>query len=308
MMKTCRKPSGGLLLALLIASCPIASLCAADTTSPVTSDNREFSKIRLSDRFYCEGATCADINGDGHEDFIAGPYWFEGPTFAEPHAYRSGESRDIDGYSDNFFTFADDFSGDGRVDILVVPMPGENAFWYENPGSSKAHWPRRLAFPAVDNESPGFVDMTGDGKPELLCISQGQFGYVETPDQLTEAVWPFRAISPDLGYERFTHGLGAGDVNNDGRMDVLEKHGWWEQPEDAADNLPWTFHPAPFPNQAGRRCTLPMLMATETRTSSHAKLPMVMGCPGLNTSRKATRSSSMSTESWMITRQKTMRM
>ncbi len=46
--------------------------------------------------------------------------------------------------------------------------------------------------------------------------------------------------------ERFTHGLGVGDVNGDGRMDLLEKDGWWEQPPSLANDPVWTFHPFPF--------------------------------------------------------------
>ncbi len=39
--------------------------------------------------------------------------------------------------------------------------------------------------------------------------------------------WAFQAVTPNRGYQRFTHGLGLGDVNGDGRNDILEKDGWW---------------------------------------------------------------------------------
>ena len=210
-----------------------------------------FRKIQLSDKFFCEGATCADINGDGHTDFIAGPFWFAGPTFAEPHTYRSAELFEIDSYSNDFFTFAYDCNQDGRVDILVVPAPGENAFWFENPGSTEGNWPQHMYFEAVDNESPAFVDLTGDSRPELLCISKGQYGFVEIPSEPAKATWPFRSISPGLGYGKYTHGLGYGDLNNDGRLDVLEKNGWWEQPEDITGEELWKFRPVPFSEAGG---------------------------------------------------------
>src|SRR5262249_22662682 len=44
------------------------------------------------------------------------------------------------------------------------------------------------------------------------------------------------------GTQRFSHGLGHGDVNGDGRIDILTPAGWWEQPEKAGDE-PWKFHP-----------------------------------------------------------------
>jgi len=40
-----------------------------------------------------------------------------------------------------------------------------------------------------------------------------------------------------------SHGLGAGDVNGDGRLDILVAGGWWEAPENRT-KAAWAFHPA----------------------------------------------------------------
>jgi len=45
------------------------------------------------------------------------------------------------------------------------------------------------------------------------------------------------------GTFRFAHGLGASDVNGDGRLDVIVPQGWWEHPEKVTDE-PWKWHPA----------------------------------------------------------------
>jgi hypothetical protein len=49
----------------------------------------------------------------------------------------------------------------------------------------------------------------------------------------------------------FYHGLGIGDINKDGRDDIIVPNGWWEAPSDGTRSGPttlesWTFHPAPF--------------------------------------------------------------
>ncbi len=67
----------------------------------------------------------------------------------------------------------------------------------------------------TDNESPMFVDIDGDGQPDLLCMSGGRIGYASY------------------------------DVNGNGRTDVitaLDAHGfgvaWFEQNEGGS----WTRH------------------------------------------------------------------
>ena len=65
---------------------------------------------------------------------VAGPYWYEGPDFQKKHEIYPAEAFDPHGYSNNFLTFTGDFNGDGWLDVLYVPHPGTDAYWYENPG------------------------------------------------------------------------------------------------------------------------------------------------------------------------------
>jgi len=200
----------------------------------------------LSEEFFAEGAYYGDFNRDGKTDVVAGPFWFAGPDFQQRHVYRPSKVYDPKGYSDNFLTFTGDFNADGWIDIVCVPMPGTEAYWYANPAGKPGHWARHLACPEVGNESPVWGDITGDGQPELLFCIEGYLGYagpdLEHPDQ----PWMFRAISTeDKRYQRFTHGVGYGDINGDGRVDVVEAAGWWEHTAAQSDR-PWTFHAKRF--------------------------------------------------------------
>jgi hypothetical protein len=103
----------------------------------------------------------------------------------------------------------------------------------------------------VDSESPTFTDITGDGNPELVCCTGGQYGFAEMPTGDPTQSWKFHAISPKRGYERFTHGMGIGDVNGGSRKDLLEKDGWWEQPAAGSQDEFWTFHPVTFSQRGG---------------------------------------------------------
>ena len=83
---------------------------------------------------------------------------------------------------------------------------------------------------------------TGDGKPELVCITKGEYGYASPDWAAPEKPWVWHAITPNNKYGNFTHGMGVGDLNGDGRMDLIEKNGWWEQPASLAGDPQWKVH------------------------------------------------------------------
>lgn len=232
-----------------------------------------FKKVQLTDQFWAEGADIADINRDGKMDVVSGPFWYEGPDFKKRHEFApatasfkrkkaDGTEETIPGfegglgeknaYSECFLTFTYDFNGDGWPDVIVYGFPGTEVAWYENPKGSEGHWAKHVIFDVLDNESPALLDVTGDGKPEILCCSRGCIGYAEADWRHPEAPWKFHAITPKGGYHKFTHGIGCGDINGDGRIDILEKDAWWEQPASRDGDPVWIKHPFHFADGAAQ--------------------------------------------------------
>jgi len=226
----------------------LRSAAAADH-SPLT-----WEKHQLDSEFFSEGASFGDVDGDGNNDVISGPWIYFGPEFSpnKRAAFYQAKPFQKAGYSDNFFSFTRDLDGDGDIDILVIGFPGKDASWFENPGAGRKwrrNWTRHKALEPVDNESPMFADLTGDGAPEIICSQNGVFGFAEPNGKMP---WVFHQISPEKSTGgRFTHGLGMGDINGDGRMDLLEKSGWWQQPESPRGDPVWKKHALAFSGPGG---------------------------------------------------------
>jgi hypothetical protein len=227
------------ILPLLPAALSLSALA-------VSAGEVKWKTIKLTDEFHAEGAACGDFNKDGKNDIVYGPYWWEGPDFTKRHQIYDGKPVDPRGYSKNFFAYAPDLNKDGWADVLVLGFPGEVSYWFENPQGKDGNWKRHDILKVTDGESPDWKDITGDGKPEIVCGMGGSFGFASPPKDDPAKEWPFTKVTPNIGIQRFTHGMGVGDVNGDKRMDILEKNGWWEQPADMRTQPEWTFHKQQF--------------------------------------------------------------
>jgi hypothetical protein len=232
---------------------------ALESPSGVDSLTPEITwkKTTLDKVFRSEGVAVADVNRDGKLDVLAGDVWYEAPDWKMHEIRKAGNYGDgANGYSHSFACWAEDFNGDGWPDVIVIDFPGEPCYWYENPKGQPGHWKQHVIWHSACNETPLYVDLFGTGKRVLVMGFQpkgkeheGQMAWF-APGKDPTQLWEMHPISEpsSAGHEvpgtfRYWHGLGVGDINGDGRLDVICTGGWWEQPA-KEEGKPWKFHPA----------------------------------------------------------------
>ena len=214
-------------------------------TAAVPAKPPQWRKVVVDTVFRSEAVSVGDVDRDGDQDLLVGDGWYEAPDW-QLHpirplgAYGDGAAT----YSNCFACFATDVDRDGWVDQVVVGTPGAPCRWYRNPGRTGAPWESFEVHPSACNESVQFVDLFGDGSRALLMGDGSRLVWCE-PAADPRAPWVVHPVSgPDCpAAVRYAHGLGIGDMDGDGRMDVITPHGWWRQPHGARQRSePWEEH------------------------------------------------------------------
>lgn len=233
----------------------LAALIILSDSSSFAAEKIAFKKTRLDDKFRAEGVAVGDFNHDGKLDIGTGEGFYAAPDW-KPQAVRE-QMREFDPlkYSQCFQAWSNDFNADGWADLMVVEFPGQATVWLENPQGVARPWERHVVVEVTNNESPEYLDVDADGKPELLAgtaptpkDADGPEKYVAAfrPASDVNAPWKVQPISAkgvDMA-RKFYHGIGVGDINGDGRRDVVTPSGWWEGPESPGSAGEWKFHEA----------------------------------------------------------------
>jgi len=180
-----------------------------------------------------EGLAQGDIDGDGKVELLAGGKWFKhnGGTDFTPHT--------IDPAQTHPRIAVGDLNGDGRLEVVMVPGDTVGRLkWYEckgdpqKPGSWIGH--DLLGFDVVHGHSLAVADINGDGKPDIFCGEMRK--WTDKDDNPNAHMWlflgdgrgHFQKAEIATGYDN--HESRVGDLDGDGRPDILDKPYSWDTP------------------------------------------------------------------------------
>jgi hypothetical protein len=188
--------------------------------------------------FNISSLAVGDLNRDGNLDIVAGPWYFLGPDFTVSREIAFTRTWNPSNEYPNGLQmqFAYDFTSDGWPDVLM------GTTLYVNPGKDLRRWDRVQTMMMGGGEVTAYWDIDRDGRPDVVNSSGGGVSYSH-PDP-ANPLGPWISVNVSGPGPWPAHGVGAGDINGDGRPDIVNPYGWWEQPLGDPAKAPWKYHPA----------------------------------------------------------------
>ncbi len=252
---------------LLISIISVATVATAD--GPFPPEKVKFVTHHIG-HFRSEACGVGDFNNDKKLDIVAGPYLYLAPDF-KPQKIRTLEGS-VDeqgkGYHDDFMNLPLDVDGDGLLDVLSCSWFKMRSTWYRNTGKVEGLWPEAEIEKNGNFETGGLWDLKSSGHCDVVL-----------PD-VARTIWYEVVKGADGKSGMVTHlvcekgmqlGGGIGDINGDGRPDIIRPNAWFEAPADIRSGK-WIEHPLSVGAKDGKATHTPQIRAYDVNKDGLADI------------------------------------